>query len=152
MLEFKFFEQQSAVRQFFEHQFVGVFDENAFHVVHFVGHAAVSAHQLHERQVVFSAHVGVVLAERRRYVDYARAVCKSNVAVACDVKRLVVLYIVKQRHVFGVFVFPALFDADFFVRTFLEVGGNQRVGKDVIFVAHLDFRVILVRIHTKRHV
>ena len=145
-------EQHAAVRELCEHQFVGVFDKNALHVVHFVGHATVSAHQLHERQVVFSAHVGVVLAERRRYVDYARAVCKSNVALAGDVNRLVVFYIVEQRHLFGVFVFPALFDADFFVRTFLEVGGNQRVGKDVIFVAHLDFRVILVRIHTERHV
>ena len=152
MLKLRRFNQQAAFLQVGQHELVRILDEHA-RPLGLVGQAALRIHQLHERQVVFAAHARVVLAERRGDMNYSRAVGQGNVIVVGDVKRFLSERserVREHRLVFDVFVILAfLFRNDFVV---LEERGNESLGKNVNFVADLDFDVIETGVHTERDV
>ena len=153
MLEKYVFEQFSAFFKIFDDEFIRVFDEHSLIRLYRVHESATVVYHLNEWQIVLSSHVRVVLAERRGDMNYSRAVGQGNVIVVGDVKRFLSERsesVREHRLVFDVFVILAfLFRNDFVV---LEERGNESLGKNVNFVADLDFDVIETGVHTERDV
>ena len=80
-------EEQPLLLQILQDQRIGVLDKDA-RPVRVLRHFALRINELHERHVVLAAHAIIVLAERRRRMDDARAVGRRDVVVADDEKRL----------------------------------------------------------------
>ena len=74
MLEKHVLEQFSTFFKVFDDEFIRVFDEHSLIRLHRVHESAAVVYHLNEWQIVLSANVRVVLAERRGDMNYSRAV------------------------------------------------------------------------------
>ena len=81
VLEDRRLEETPLFFQVLQNQRIGVLDEDA-RPVRVRRHLALCVNELHERHVVLAAHAVVVLAERRRRMDDARAVGRRDIVVA----------------------------------------------------------------------
>ena len=115
-------QQQAALFKVGNDCFVGSFAEYTCQFAATVDKLAVLAYKLHKRQIVFAAHVCVVLAECGRDVHDTGTVRKRYVGVVGYVVAVAVnLGVVVQRFVVRTFEFATLVVGDNFVCTFLEV-------------------------------
>ena len=117
MLEELVFEEFSAYFKVFYDFLIGVFYELTRVRSNGFDESAAIVYHLYERQIILSADVCVVFAERGRYMNDARSVGKSYVIVVRNVKRLFferTERVREHRLVFGVFVvFTFLFAYEF---------------------------------------
>ena len=94
--------QQAALFQVFKHFFIGILAEHAG-PQGFLCHFALAVHQLNKRQVVYAAHLGVVLTESRRNMHHAGTVGQCDVSRARNIPALLLrLYKIEQRLIFAV--------------------------------------------------
>ena len=152
VLEHEFLKQQAPVLEQAHYRLIAVLAELSVQLrVRALGESAAFVHALQEGQAVAASHPRVVLAECGRDVDYARAVGKGDVAVARDVVRLLLAVVtVEQRLVCGALESSALLDLYHLI--ILEMSADERLGKYVYLALALYHGIILVGIHTQRHV
>ena len=145
-------EQQAFLFQILKNKLVGVLAERAGERRAF-GHVAAVVHHLHERQVVFSAHSGVVLAERRRNVHYARAFVERDVAVGNDAVSVLHALIARVKRLVGKpLVVRAFLFLDDGVLALVEKDVNALFRENKLRALALDFNVVVIGVHAKRHV
>ena len=166
MLKFGRGKQQVLLRQGLQHLRIRILNEHA-RPGRFLRHVALCVHQLYEGQVIFAAHVRVVLTEGRSDVNHARAVCQRNIGIAGHIERFLVLSFtgfhraVKQRHILLVFQVLSLISlqnlisgrSGFLIGQLsqhrIQQGFRHIIGKAV---RRLHLCVGLVRIHAQRHI
>ena len=145
--------KQSALFKIAHYGRIGFLAEHAGEFSAAVYKLTVRSYHLHERQIVFPAHLAVVLTERGRYVNYSGTVCKRYVIVAgyivCLLSALEFVE-VEKRLILGVLVLRALLNAYRIVRS--EMFVYERSRKNIMLSVTLDLTVILVRVHTKRNI
>ena len=148
----KRFEQQSFFFQIFEYEFVGFFTERAGERSA-LRHVAAVVHHLHERQIVLSSDAGVVLAERGRDMNYAGAFVQRDVAVGHHaVSVLDSLVTSVQRLIGKPLVARAFLFFDDGILALVKENVNAFFREDIFRAFAFDFHVVVVGVHTQRHV
>ena len=158
--------QQVLLRQSLQHLRIRILDEHT-RPGRFLCHVALGIHKLHEGQIIFAAHVRVVLTEGGSDVNHARTIGQRNIGITGYIKRFFMLSFtgfhraVKQRHILLVFQILALVlfqhligrRSRFLICQFSQHRIQQSlrhiIGKAV---RRLHLRVGLVRIHAQRHI
>ena len=150
--KFGLFEQKSLFFQLSQNHFVGVLDEKSLEVAAAICRQAPSCvDELHKRQIIRSADLSVVLAERRRDMHHAGAVGGGNVFGVRNEKCLLPFLIeVEKRFVFDVFVVFAFSGVDDFV--VLEQAVHKRFCENVVFSVRFDFDVVDFCVHAQSDV
>ena len=104
MLKLRRVKEKPFPLQISQNQRIRFFYKNA-RVSGLLGQLTFSVYELNERKIIFSSHIGVVLAERRCNVNNTCTVRHGNVAVASDVMRFFPLLLddlvreIKQRFI-----------------------------------------------------
>ena len=151
MLELRRVKEKSALVKIYEYLLVSVLTERT-RPWSFLCHFALCIYKLNERQIVLSADIRVILTERGRDVNDTRTVCERYIVIAGYVVALFIgLCEVEQRLVFLVFKVGAcvLF---YYLIFALNVCVNKSLCQDILFVAHLDFYICFIRVHTESHI
>ncbi len=151
VLEQKFLKQQTSLSKILDDELVPVLYEYALPFSHSGNKSASVVHHLNKRQIVFSAHLGVVLAECRRDMYDTRTVRKRDVRIVGDKIRFLFRIVgVVKRDIFFSLVFLAELSAQHFI--FFKQRGNKRLGKHVYLAVGFYLHVILFSVHTQSDV
>ena len=152
VLEFGRGEQQAPLLQILQNGGVRVLAEGA-RPFGFGGHFSLAVHQLHQGQAVFSAHLGVVLAEGRGNMNHAGAVCQGHVIVAHHVPALFLgAYKIEQGLIFLVLQVRALVLLQNFILAFSQHGIAQGPGQIIGFSLGGNLYIVLPGVDAQRHV
>ena len=149
-----FFEECSVFLEHFYDDLVCIFDKHTFKVFCFGDKLASFIDHLYKRQIVLSAHSAIIFTKGRCDVDNACAICQCDVVIVDNVVcfLLCASFVCEKWLVFCIFIFLALFERKFFITAFFKEFCNKCICKDIFFIAHCDFCIVFVGIHTECNV